>query len=252
MITDQGVRIRLQRTKPFGRVWPVNLNETGVCIRMRLCVQKEQWLEMQLELGDEEPLYIPGQVEWVREDPAGGIYYCQIRFANLNAHQSQKIRAYMETGTESLAAFFSHFPLFEKFSPQDCRRLLGIVTLRELPKKDFLYMQGSNDLDVQGLFIVCAGLLSIYRGRKFKPERQLTVVSPGEIFGEFSLLHGRAHSSTVLAINDTVLVQINKEGYEMMRLDDPSVALKVMEAAARSLSDRLNRATQRLFCPARI
>ena len=173
IITDFDVRIRLHRDKPFGRVWPVNLSETGVCIRLRLPVEENQIVDLKITLGNEEDVMILcGRIAWVREDPVEHVFYCGIGFTSLSPNQLEKIRNYVEAGSEALLDFFAGFPLFDQFSHEDCRGLLRIVTLRRLQKKEFLYSDGEIDMDLQGIFIIQSGLLSIFKGKKAKPHRR--------------------------------------------------------------------------------
>jgi len=253
IIADFYVWNRLHRDKPFGRVWPVNLSETGVCIRLRLPVEKKQYVDLKISLGNEdEAMILCGRIAWVREDPVNQVYYCGIGFSTLTQNQREKIRNYVEAGSKSLMDFFSGFPLFDQFSPEDCRHLLRIVTLRELQKKEFLFIKDNIDMDSQGLFIVRSGLLSIFKGKKAKPEQRIAVVSPGEIFGEFTLLYESPHTATVMAVNDSTLIQINKMGFQLTKEECPSLACKIMELVARSLADSLKRTTKKLFCPVRV
>ena len=106
-------------------------------------------------------------------------------------------------------------------------------------------------MDLQGLFIVQSGLLNIFKGKKAKPERRVAVVSPGEIFGEFTLLYESPHTASVVAVNDSNLIQINKMGFQLMKEENPVLTCKIMELIARSLADRLKHATKKLFCPVR-
>ncbi len=252
IITDFDVRIRLHRDKPFGRVWPVNLSETGVCIRLRLPVEEKQFIDLKITLGNEEDVMILcGRIAWVRQDLNDQVYYCGIGFSALSKKQVETIRNYVEAGSETLMDFFSGFPLFDQFSYEDCRNLLRIVTLRQLQKKEFLYSEGEVDMDLQGIFIVQSGLLSIFKGKKARPHRRIAVVSPGEIFGEFTLLFESPHTATVVAVNDSTLIQINKMGLQLMKEENPVLAYKIMELVARSLADRLKHATKKIFCPVR-
>jgi CRP/FNR family cyclic AMP-dependent transcriptional regulator len=252
IITDFDVRIRLHRDKSFGRVWPVNLSETGVCIRLRLPVEEKQYVDLKITLGNEgDVMILCGRIAWVREDTVEQVFYCGIGFTSLSKKQLEKIRNYVEAGSEALMDFFSGFPLFDQFSHEDCRGLLRIVTLRRLQKKEFLYSEGEIDMDLQGIFIVQSGLLSIFKGKKAKPHRRIAVVSPGEIFGEFTLLYETPHTATVMAVNDTTLIQINKMGLQLLKEENPALACKIMELVARSLADSLKHATKKLFCPVR-
>ncbi len=252
IITQFDVRIHAEADGTFRQTSPVNLSETGACLRLKSKMTPDQSVRLQIRLTDEtEAMEVNGRIVWIRRDPVNEVFYCGLGFTDLSDEQVRKIREYVELGTESLLSFLSEFPLFEEFSRPDCRSLLRIVTLRELDKKEILYVAGARDMDLQGLFIVQSGLLNIYSGSKPRLERHLAVVSPGQIFGESTLLIDQPHSATIMAVNPSRLIQINKIGFQLLSEQEPQLALKLMKVVARALVARLGRTTRKLFSPTR-
>ncbi len=253
IITNFGVKIRRQSDELFFPAGPVNLSETGACLRLKRQVEVDQPVELRIKLAEHSaPMAMTGRIVWVREDSINRVYYCGLGFTNPDDDHLGQIKAYVEQGGEALLEFLSEFPLFGGFSREVCQSLLQIVTLRELEKREILYEDGTRDVDLQGLFIVQSGLLSIFKGHAHRPERQLAVVSPGQIFGETTLINDQPHSASIMAINDSRLIQINKVGFQLMRKQQPELALNIMEVAARALAARLGRTTKKLFSPLRI
>ena len=253
IITNFAVEFRTAGDERFCGAWPVNLSETGACVRVRHDVTLDQSMELRIALEEgAEPMVVTAQVAWIRPDAANHVSYCGLGFVDLSDAHRRQIQAYVEAGSDMLFNFLSEFPLFANFSWEDCRRLLHIVTRRHLEKRDILYYEGTCDTDLQGLFIVQSGLLSIYKGKHHAPERQLGVVSPGQLFGETTLVNDQPHSATVMAVNDSNLIQINKVGFCHLSQDEPRVALKLMEVVAKTLTARLGRTTKKLFSPTHI
>ena len=252
IITNFDVRIRSEADGTFRQTSPVNLSETGACLRLSSKTAPEQIVQLQIHLADEpDAMEVNGRIVWVRRDPVNEVYYCGLGFTDLGEEQLSKIRQYAELGSEALLLFLSEFPLFEEFSRDDCRSLLRIVTLRELDKKEILYAAGTRDMDLQGLFIVQSGLLNIYKSSQPRLERHLAVVSPGQVFGESTLLMDQPHSATIMAVNYSRLIQINKVGFQLLSQKEPQLALKLMKVVARALVARLGRTTKKLFSPTR-
>ena len=250
IITNFEVKLRCGPHEVFAHADPVNLSETGLCLRLRCQMEADQPLELQIRLAqDSEAMEVPGRVVWLREDHLNKVYFYGVGFTQISRQLLKQIKDYVEIGGASLLEFFSDFPLFADFSCDDCRALLRIVTLRELKRKEVLYQEGARDADLQGLFIVQSGLLNIFKGIVFRPERQLAVVSAGQIFGEATLVHDQPHSASIIAVNDAQLIQINKMGFMLLRKQEPELALKIMEVVARALATRLGRTTKRLFSP---
>ena len=253
IITAFEPRIRVSGDDTFSRAWPVNLSETGACLRLARRVSVGQPVELCIKLTEDEPeMKLSGRIVWVREEYINRVFYCGVGFNNPNDDQLQQIRTYVERGVDWLVQFLLEFPLFKDFSCDDCRSLLRMVTVRELHRKEILYREGTRDVDLQGLFIVHAGLLSIFKGSRPRPERHLAVVSAGQIFGEVTLVNEQPHSATVMAVNDSRLIQLNKMGFLLLQNEQPALALKVMEIVARTLAGRLGRTTRQLFSPVRL
>ena len=250
IITGFSVQVRPEGVGMFAPAGAVNLSETGLCLRRDEELAAEQTVHLRIGLDDKaKPMEVTARVVWTREDTVNGVYYCGLGFKSLRDDQLQQIRDFVVRGSESLLRFLGDFPLFRDLSRDDCGSLLKITTLRSLERKEILYVDGTRDVDLQGLFIVQSGLLNIFKGRRPCPERNLAVVSAGQIFGEATLVTDQPHTATIMAVNDSQLIQINKIGFQLLRTKEPVVALKIMEVAARALASRLGRTTKRLFSP---
>ena len=250
IITNFSIALQSQAGGGFDSAWPVNLSETGLCVRYKKQLSEKATVHLRIHLSEQVLAFeVLGQVVWVRFDEINKVYYCGIGFTDISPDQVDWIRGYVETGSKTLLDFLSEFPLFEAFSYDDCKDLLRIVTLRELDKKEILYVEGTSDVDLQGLFIVQSGLLSIFKGKTYSREKQLTLVSAGQIFGETTLVTDQLHSATIMAVNAAKLIQINKIGFGLMLQEKPTLALKIMDLVARALAARLGRTTKKLFSP---
>ena len=248
IITGFGVMIQCSEQEVFVRAWPVNLSETGACVRLDRPLEPGQTVQLQISMGGQARLLnVGGRITWVRQDSVNQVFYCGMGFVDLSESQLQEIRSFVQQNSETLLQFFSEFPLFADFSGDDCRDLLKIITLRDLNKREILYQEGTSDVDLQGLFIVRSGLLSIFKGQTHTPETQLAVVSAGQIFGEATLVRKQPHTASVMAVNKSSLIQINKVGFQLLRRQQPALALKVMDVVARTLTSRLGRTTKKLF-----
>ena len=252
IITRFGVKLLIEGAAPLS-AWPVNLSETGACVRLNQMIDPGRTIQLEIRLGESAaPMTLAARTVWLRRDESHQAYYCGLGFVELDDEQLNCIREYVQLGGAMLLRFLSEFPLFEAFLPDDCQSLLKIVTLRELERKEILYEDGARDVDLQGLFIVQSGLLSIFKGPRPQPDRQLAVVSSGQIFGETTLVNDQPHSATIMAVNDSRLIQINKVGFLLLRKSEPQLALKIMDVVARTLAARLGRTTGKLFSPLRL
>ncbi|MBN2211806.1 MAG: cyclic nucleotide-binding domain-containing protein [Sedimentisphaerales bacterium] len=253
IITDFAIRLTRQNGNPCINAGPVNLSETGLCLRLSQepTVGEQVALEIQLDPNG-PPITAQGRIVWVRSNRINPWFYCGVGFVDLKQNHLTQIKQYVDDGAQWLVDFLYEFPLFADFSQEDCRNLLMITTLRQLKKHEILYEEGGRDVDLQGLFIVQSGLLRIFKGHDPRPDRQLAVVSAGQIFGEVTLITEQEHTASIMAVNPSCLIQINKLGFTALREKHPKLGLKVMEVVAKSLVARLGRTTQKLFSPVQI
>jgi len=253
IITDFTVEIGHTGSEAFTDACSVNLSETGVCVQLTRPLEIGQKVPLRIFIDlQTAPMNMVAEVVWVRPDPVNKTICCGLGFLNPDPDQLKLIRSYVQAGTQTLLDFLSEFPLFEALTLEDCQYLIRIITRRELAKREVLYYEGSRDTDMQGLFIVQSGLLAIFKGQKHDPQHQIAVVSPGQIFGESTLVIDQPHTASVMGVNPSTLIQINKLGLKYLKTDHPVLALKFMEVVARTLAGRLGRTTRRLFSPIKV
>jgi CRP-like cAMP-binding protein len=80
-----------------------------------------------------------------------------------------------------------------------------------------------------GLYIVISGSVRVLDDEG----AERGVLGAGDFFGELSLLHGAAHSSDVVAVEDTELMVIAKECFDDLLAGNADLARSIRETAAR-------------------
>ena len=103
--------------------------------------------------------------------------------------------------------------------------------LVEYKKGEPVYQEGDR---AEALYIVASGRLQAFT--VINGQRQLyTVLHNGDTFGEISLLTGETHSATVEALNDTLVLELQKRDFDELINRIPSLVLHL----SRMLSKRL-------------
>jgi hypothetical protein len=250
IVTNFSISVLTAVGSAFKKASPVNLSETGVCLRIAIPLEIGQTVTLKMQVDDASPaIELLARVVWTRVESDTRQTVSGLGFIDLPTDYRDLIRAYVDLAGQSLLTFLSEFPLFRDFSLEDCTSLLRIVTQRYLKKREILYYQDEDVPDLQGLFIVKEGLLSIYRGHEHRADRQLAVVSTGQVFGESTLVSDQPFFTSIMAVNESTLLQINKKGFLRMRPESPELALKIMDVIAHTLNLRLGRTTRQLFSP---
>ena len=67
----------------------------------------------------------------------------------------------------------------------------------------------------------------------------LTVLGPGSLIGEMSLVDGGARSASCVASSDVKCAVLTRDALEALILEEPATAAKLMTAVAQRLAERL-------------
>jgi len=124
-----------------------------------------------------------------------------------------------------LAKQLKQIPLFAKLSRDDLKAVVKLVKRVQYPTRSEICRQGQ--LGVTAYFVE-SGELSVLHIDPEGIEREVIRLGPGEYFGETSLLLGEPRDATVEAVQDTTLLYLNKDEFDQLLHERPSV-LKALQ-----------------------
>lgn len=128
-------------------------------------------------------------------------------------------------------------PLFSELEERDLEAVASLVSTRNVPRKSIVVQEG----DVgDSLFIIVRGAVKISSYTAEGKEVVLSLLGAGGVFGEMALLDREPRSATVTTTEDSTLAQIRRPDFERLLLNQPSIALGLLE----ELVSRLRRTTQ--------
>jgi len=107
-------------------------------------------------------------------------------------------------------------------------------SLKEYKKGQIIYQEGSAG---EAFYIVVLGRVIIYTQDARGNESPLEYLHRGKYFGIISLLTGDSHSVSAKAVNDCLLLIINREDFDFILKEIPGLAIDL----SRTLSRRLKR-----------
>ena len=90
----------------------------------------------------------------------------------------------------------------------------------------------------EGLFIVLSGGVRVLG----EAGAEVAQLGPGEFFGELSLLLGTSHQHTVEATEDTELMVVPKERFDLLLADNPELAVGIRRKAEERMAMNLGTA----------
>src|SRR5438067_13812934 len=99
-------------------------------------------------------------------------------------------------------------PLFDALDDDGARTLRRQMAEVKLSRGEHLFNEGE---DGDALYVVLEGKRKLTRAASDGREDVLSVIGPGEMFGELSLLHPRPRASSASAVSDAVLASLKHE-----------------------------------------
>jgi CRP/FNR family cyclic AMP-dependent transcriptional regulator len=126
-------------------------------------------------------------------------------------------------------------PLFDGLDDEGARALRHQMAEVKLSRGEHLFLEGD---DGDALYVVIDGKMKLTRAASDGRENLLSVIGPGEMFGELSIFDPRPRTSSASAVTDASLVALKQEALTVWLQERPEVALHML----RALAQRLRRA----------
>ena len=125
-------------------------------------------------------------------------------------------------------------PLFTSFPEDQLRVLSTMVTRRSAPRNTTI-MAGGDPTD--SLYIVLSGRLKVMMSDADGKEVILSILGPGEFFGEMGLIDDEPRSATVVTIEPCELLAITKRDFKNCLAQNFDMAMAVMRGLVRRLRE---------------
>jgi CRP/FNR family cyclic AMP-dependent transcriptional regulator len=117
--------------------------------------------------------------------------------------------------------------LFEHVSEEDRARLAEFIDLCRLPAGETLFKTGEPG---ESLYIVRTGEIELYIKDTAGQKIALAVAGVGEVFGELALLDRGPRTATAVALDDTELLELDRDDLLLLFQKSPTAALRLLAA----------------------
>ena len=134
--------------------------------------------------------------------------------------------------------------LFSDIDSEGLEKLSKVVTKISLKKGEQLFKEKD---DTRGVFLLHSGKVEISRVTADGWRQTLTVVTPGDFFGELSILERRHHVASAVAVEDAELFLIPKEEFDRLMDQDTKLACYILKKIAMEMSKKLRRTTDKFL-----
>jgi len=125
-------------------------------------------------------------------------------------------------------------PLFASFPDDQLRLLTPVITRRSLPRSTTVMASGD---PTDSLYIVLSGRLKVMMSDAEGKEVILSILGPGEFFGEMGLIDDAPRSASVVSIEPCELLSIAKRDFKKCLAENFEMAQAVMRGLVKRLRD---------------
>ncbi len=132
-----------------------------------------------------------------------------------------------------LKDYLSRSEFFSELSDEEIERAANYFDIKSFMPGDVIYREGDRASEMA---IVLFGTLKAVIAKDPKPYS--VELKDGTIIGEVGLLGNVPRTADVVCATPAVVAAISKESYQKMKKENPVLALKFIEAAARILAKR--------------
>jgi len=133
---------------------------------------------------------------------------------------------------EDADAVLRRAPLFDGLDEEGARALRRQMSEVKLSRGEHLFLEGE---DGDRLYVVLDGKIKLTRAAPDGRENLLSVLGPGEMFGELSLFDPRPRTSSASAVTDAVVAALAHDELRPWLRDRPEVSMHMLGALARRL-----------------
>ena len=127
--------------------------------------------------------------------------------------------------------FLKSVPIFTDLSGEALQPLAEVFQEQMIPAGGLVFAQGEAS---DRFYLVVAGRVSVRRG-----SRELAVLGQGAAFGEMALLDNEVRSASLVALEDTELLSLDRDSFHEVLEEYPEVARAIMRVLSRRLRDSL-------------
>lgn len=125
-------------------------------------------------------------------------------------------------------------PIFSSLSNDELRQVVSLIVQRRFEKDSLIISEGSVP---QNFIVVSSGKIKVFGYSQDGKEQIMYILTKGDFFGARNLIHDRKADYNAQAMGDTVVCMIQREKFQQLLFEFPSIGVKIMDV----LCDRLEK-----------
>lgn len=138
------------------------------------------------------------------------------------------------TATPVSTALLKTVPLFAGLPDEQLHALVPVVTRRSAPRGSLIMAAGD---PTDSLYLVISGRLKVMMSDSDGKEVILSILGPGEFFGEMGLIDDHPRSASVVAMEPCELLALTRRDFRKCLAENFDMAMAVMRGLVKRLRE---------------
>jgi CRP/FNR family transcriptional regulator, cyclic AMP receptor protein len=130
-------------------------------------------------------------------------------------------------------------PIFSELTDADITSLTRLASRRQYPKETVVFFENEEG---DFFFMIVTGRIKVTILGDDGREVILSILGPGDFFGEMALLDNEPRSATAIAVEDTELLSLHRHDFQSVLADNRSI----MSALIKILTSRIRKANHQI------
>jgi len=133
-------------------------------------------------------------------------------------------------------ALIQNSKLLKNLSPEALEKLEALLVKKELPAGEVIFREGTSG-DV--MYFIESGSIKITKTVEGDVQTPLAVLSPGQCFGEMSLIDNTARSASARSVEPTVVHCLSRDDFNVFLEKEPEATARFLMGILAEVNGRL-------------
>ena len=132
---------------------------------------------------------------------------------------------------------------FEEFAPLELSILATHMKAYRVPKGGTIFLEGDRNSYFSALI---EGSICVYKEDSDNEVKLLSIIPPGRIFGEISVIDDLSYSASLVAESESIILLMSRESFRQCINENSAIGVRLLNLVAHLLCSRLRSASGQL------
>ena len=145
---------------------------------------------------------------------------------------------------EQIFLMIGHSKFFSDFTRDNIEKMAAFMEIYQAEPGELMIREG--DVDDYMLFVV-EGRVNIVKTDSHGERRPMTIVGPGKILGEMSMIDGEPRFASCIALETATFAVLSRDNMVRIIMEQPALGAKILIKLVTLLSERLRDTSSNLL-----